>query len=307
MLHFLPAPVLGTITAALVILHTLFWAISLHIFAFAKLLVPLPGWRQLCTRGMIWLIEKCWTNSNRLVMRLLLNVEWDIRGLTSTSRDEWYFVSSNHQTWVDIFVLLQTFEGRIPFPRFFLKQELLWVPVVGFVAWALDMPFMKRYSREFLKQHPELRGKDLETTRQAIEKFGDVPVSILNFLEGTRFTPAKHARQKSPYKYLLRPKAGGIAFVLGTMGEKFDALLDVTIIYPQGDPNLWEFVSGRLSRIIVLVDKLDIPPQFLGGDYMNDPNFRTQFQAWVSDLWEQKDARIETTLASVRDDERVPV
>jgi len=298
MLHFLPAPILGTITATLVILHTLFWAIPLHVLALAKLLVPLPGWRRLCTRSLIWLIEVCWVNSNRFVMGLMLNIEWEMRGLTITSRDEWYFVSSNHQTWLDIFVLLQTLNRRIPFPRFFLKRELLWVPVVGLTAWALDMPFMRRYSREFLRQHPELRGKDLETTRKAIEKFGDVPVSILNFLEGTRFTPAKHAKQESPYTHLLRPKAGGIAFVLGSMGEKFDALLDVTIIYPEGQPSAWKFVSGQMSRVIVQVDKLKIPPQFLEGDYMNDPAFRKQFQGWVRDLWEQKDARIEATLAA---------
>jgi 1-acyl-sn-glycerol-3-phosphate acyltransferase len=41
-------------------------------------------------------------------------------------------------------VLQRIFHGRIPFLKFFLKQELIWVPVIGLAWWALDFPFMKR-------------------------------------------------------------------------------------------------------------------------------------------------------------------
>ena len=298
MLHFLPAPILGAIAGALLILHTLFWAIPLLIVSVAKLIVPWTPWRRLCAHWVIWLIEAGWVNTNSILMRLFLRVECDVTGLADTSLNKCYLIVCNHQTWLDIPVLLRVFKGQIPFPRFFIKQELIWMPVVGLAAWALDMPFMKRYSSEFLRQHPELRGTDLETTRQALEKFEHTPVSILNFLEGTRNTPAKHAKQKSPYKHLLRPRAGGIAFVLGTMGERFDALLDVTIIYPAGRASLWKFLSGRVPKIIVRVDKMDIPPEFLSGDYLNDPVFQEQFQAWTRDLWAKKDARIEAILQS---------
>jgi hypothetical protein len=50
----------------------------------------------------------------------------------------------------------------------------------------------------------------------------------MNFVEGTRFTPAKHAAQQSPYKHLLKPKAGGLALALHVLGDRFDSLLDVT-------------------------------------------------------------------------------
>ena len=53
----------------------------------------------------------------------------------------------------------------------------------------------------------------------------------MNFLEGTRFTAAKHAKQESPYRYLLKPKAGGIAFVLAAMDGKIEKMVNVTIAY----------------------------------------------------------------------------
>ncbi len=123
-----------------------------------------------------------------------------------------------------------------------------------------------------------------------------MPVSIINFLEGTRFTAKKHAQQNSPYRYLLRPRAGGIAFVLAAMGEMFDSMLNVTIIYPKGRTTFWDFLSGRMSRIIVHVEQVAIPQKFLNGDYMNDSLYREEFQAWVRELWSSKDALIERAM-----------
>ncbi len=67
-----------------------------------------------------------------------------MQGVDSLHQRGWYLVSSNHQSWVDILVLQRIFHGRIPFLKFFLKQELIWVPVIGLAWWALDFPFMKR-------------------------------------------------------------------------------------------------------------------------------------------------------------------
>lgn len=277
------------------VLSTIFWGVIFHVIALAKFILPLSSWRRLCLRGLLWLIDG-WVATNNMIFWLTQKTEWDIQGVDELNPNGWYLVISNHQSWLDIPVLLHVFDRRIPFLRFFLKQELIWVPIIGSVGWALELPFMKRYSRELLQKHPELRGKDLETTRKASERFKKTPVSILNFLEGTRFTAEKYARQESPYRHLLRPKAGGIAFVLQAMGEQFNAMLDVTIIYPNSRASFWEFLSGRMSRISVRVKKLSIPQDFLGGDYMNDTIFREQFQAWVRALWSEKDMLIEQVL-----------
>jgi 1-acyl-sn-glycerol-3-phosphate acyltransferase len=156
---------------------------------------------------------------------------------------------------------------------------------------------MKRYSPAFLARHPELRGKDLETTRKACEHYRNQPVTILNFLEGTRFTRAKREAQKSPYRFLLRPKSGGMALALAALGERINQLLDVTIVYPEGAKGFWDFLAGRVHRVVVEVRSLTIPHELYTGDYEQDPAFRKRFQDWIAKLWEEKDRRIGELLA----------
>jgi hypothetical protein len=69
------------------------------------------------------------------------------------------------------------------------------------------------------------------------------------------------------------------------------SLLDVTIVYPDGAPDFWEFLAGRLDRVIVHVEERSIPQHLLGGDYLRDSVFREQFQTWIEELWKQKDER----------------
>lgn len=178
---------------------------------------------------------------------------------------------------------------------------MFWVPVLGLAWWALDFPFMKRYSRDFIKKYPHLKGRDLDVTKKACEKFKTIPVSIINFAEGTRFTKTKHKKQDSPYKNLLKPKAGGLAFVLGAMGEYLDSFLDVTIAYPEGAKSFWDFLCGNIKDIRVQVKSLTIKPEMLG-DYFEDKQFRNDFQTWVNKLWEQKDRCIDVMLSDTQSD-----
>ncbi|MCP4419071.1 MAG: acyltransferase [Chloroflexi bacterium] len=288
MLNFLPAPIIGGIASIAIFFNTLIWCLILYLIAIAKLIVPIKAWRKQCTRLATWIAE-AWISGNSGWMWLTQRTKWHVSGLEGLSNDGWYLVISNHKSWVDIFVLQHVFNKRIPFLKFFLKQGLIWMPVIGLAWWTLDFPFMKRYSKQQLARRPDLRGKDLETTRKACEKFKTTPVSVMNFMEGTRFTEAKHSKQSSPYQHLLKPKAGGIAFVLGAMGEQIETLLNVTIMYPLGVPTFWDFLRGELREIEVIIEKRPIPTQYLNQDYQNDPAFRTQFQGWVNELWQKKD------------------
>ncbi|GAB4275364.1 MAG: acyltransferase [Candidatus Promineifilaceae bacterium] len=297
--RFVPSSLIGLFAFTLLSLNTIFWCVPLYLFAIAKLIIPIPAWRRFCTRAIIWIAE-AWITGNSVWMAFTQTCTWDVSGLDDNglTNDGWYLVVSNHQSWVDIFVLQYIFNKRIPFLKFFLKQELIWVPIIGLAWWGLDFPFMKRYSKEEIRRRPELKGKDLETTRKACEKFKLTPVSVMNFLEGTRFTPAKHAKQAAPYQHLLRPKAGGIAFVLAAMDGQIRTMIDVTIAYPEGIPTAWDFFCGRVHHIKVFVDKRPIPSHLLSGDYTNDPDFRQTFQTWVNDLWYEKDKRLSQMLAS---------
>jgi 1-acyl-sn-glycerol-3-phosphate acyltransferase len=287
----LPSWLLGSLSLALLIVNTILWCTPFYVFGIARLLVPIERWRR-AMNDLLRQLAEGWIQCNGLLLGLVHEIDWDVRGIEGLRHDARYLISCNHQTWADIPILQRTFNRRIPFIRFFLKQELIWVPLLGLAWWFLDYPFMKRYSRETLEKRPELRGRDLERARKACEKFRRGPVSLLNFLEGSRFTAAKHAHQQSPYRRLLRPKAGGMAFVLDAMGGSLRSLLDVTIVYPDGAPDFWEFLAGGLDRVIVHVEERPIPQELLGGDYLGDRVFREQFQAWIEDLWKQKDEQM---------------
>jgi 1-acyl-sn-glycerol-3-phosphate acyltransferase len=297
MLLFLPAFVRIPLVSLVLILNTLGHCAVLFGLALLKLALPVPALQRVLTRGLN-LIGESWVGVNNFAFRLFARVDWDLQGNESLRYEGNYLVISNHQTWVDIPVLHRALSKRIPFLKFFLKQELIWVPVLGLAWWAFDFPFMKRYSKEFLERHPELRGKDLETTRRSCEKFRAAPVSVMNFVEGTRFSEQKHAEQQSPFKHLLKPKAGGVAFVINAMGDIIRTIVDVTIVYPGGRPGFLDLIAGRMRRARVHVRELPIPADLLGGDYQNDPAYRERFQLWITELWTEKDARIAALLSS---------
>lgn len=290
MLYFLPASIRGVLSLLLLILNTLFWFSLLLPCALIKLL-PLPALQAWLTRVMIRIAET-WMLGNSGWMRLAGRTEWDVQGHEQLDHDGWYLVTSNHQSWVDILVLQHNLNRRMPMLKFFLKQELIWVPIIGLCWWALDFPFMKRYSKAYLAKHPEKAGQDLLATQRACEKFKTTPVAVFNFLEGTRLTPEKHAEQNSPYRYLLKPKSGGVAFVLDAMGDQLRSLVDITIHYPDGSPTFWDLLSGRIRKVVMRCQTRPIPAEFLGKDYQNDAAFRAEFQTWVNQLWAEKDAEL---------------
>jgi 1-acyl-sn-glycerol-3-phosphate acyltransferase len=303
MLHFLPATLIGMIATVLMVLNALFWVPILLVFATLKLILPFKPVRLLIDPILLSIAEN-WIAGNSAWMALTQDTTWDVQGIEGLNPNSWYLVNSNHQSWVDILVLQRLLNRRIPLLKFFIKQQLIWVPVMGLAWWALEFPFMRRHSEEYLKEHPEMRGKDQETTRKACEKYALIPTSVMNFLEGTRFTQAKQARQQSPYKHLLKPKAGGMALALDAMGDKFQAILDVTIVYPDGPVAFSDFLKGKLKRVIVRVRTLPVPQHLLKGDYAQDPAFREAFSQWVQQLWREKDAQISALLDSANASKR---
>ena len=291
MLGFLPPVLRGCLALVLLVLNTLFWCTLLLAAALVKLVLP---WRAVRVRidPLLNRIASLWIACNSGWMRLTQSTAWDVQGLDELRYEGWYLVNCNHQSWVDIFVLQHVLNGRIPLLKFFLKQELIWVPVIGLAWWALDFPFMQRHGKAELRKRPELRSQDAEATRRACAKFALVPTSVMNFAEGTRFTPAKHEAQGSPYRHLLKPKAGALAMALNAMGERFRSLVDATIVYPGGAPTFWQFLCGRSPRIVVRLRQVPIPAAFCTGDYAGDKAFRVSFQGWLAQLWEDKDRQI---------------
>jgi 1-acyl-sn-glycerol-3-phosphate acyltransferase len=298
MASFIPGPIRGILSLSLLAINTVFWSLLILFLSLLKIAIPFEPWRRMAGRLLNAMAAR-WIAINTLNQRIFSSTRWDVGGIESLNREGWYMVVANHQSWVDILVLQRLFHRKIPFLKFFLKKELIWFPVLGQAWWALDFPFMRRYTPGFLKRNPHLKGKDLEITRKACEKFKTIPVSVMNFVEGTRFSKEKHGRQKSPYTHLLRPKAGGLAYTLLAMGRQMDRILDVTIAYPDGGKSFWRFLCGEVKEIKVRVRAFEITPE-LQGDYFNDREYRTRFQGWLNALWTEKDRCIEELLAEGR-------
>lgn len=240
-------------------------------------------------------ITNSWLGVNNwLIDNVLPHLKWDITvdedlDLSMQGR---YLMTCNHQSWVDTTVNQYFGLTRMPLTRFFTKWELIFIPFVGQAFKILGFPMMKRHSKEEIAKNPELKTRDMEEARKACEQLLSQPFTLLNYLEGTRFTPEKHQQQNSPYQNLLKPKAGGLALALNILGDQIDALVDMTIVYPDGAPGYGEFWLGEVGRIAVNLRKIDIPDWVLGGNYEDDEEYRARFQAWVDQLWTEKDQLI---------------
>lgn len=290
------APIRVVLLALLIITSTILHVIPIMAVTLVKLVLPAQGLKRACNPLLTGCAES-WIGVNNWMWGTFTSTRLVLEGDLDLQRDGHYLVMANHQSWVDILTLQKAFNRRIPFLRFFLKRQLFWVPLLGLAWWALDFPFMGRYTPKQIAKNPALAGRDIAATRRACEKFRAIPVAIMNFVEGTRFTTDKHQRQSSPYRHLLKPKSGGVAFVLDAMGQGLHSILDVSIAYPSGIPSLLDLLANRVPEVRVRVRQRPIPAELAGGDYQNDRAFRVRFQHWMNALWAEKDAELAQLLA----------
>ncbi len=286
----------GALTLAALVLVTVLAFIPFLPLALIKLILPTASLKRRMTPALV-VAASAWVRAVSALLRVAAGVRVECRGERPRDPDGRYLLIANHRTWADILVLVNCLDGHLPFPRFFIKHELLWLPVVGFACWAMDFPFMRRYGKRELARRPELKGKDLETTRRACEKYRHLPVTVINFAEGTRFTELKRDRSRSPYRHLLRPKAAGSAFMLQSMSDVLTGVLDVTLVYPDcPQPTLFDYSCGRVRRVIMNSRLLPVPTDLLRAGYQDTPEVRRGFQNWMNDIWRNKDREIASLL-----------
>lgn len=254
-------------------------------------LIPHKQWQTNCTR-VIDAISIFWCGINNHYVDKIQKLDCQITGLDNLNPKEWYLVVANHQSWLDIVILHRLLNRKIPVLKFFIKDQLKWIPLLGFSWWAMGCPFMKRYSKEYLAKNPHKKGKDLISTHKAIETFKRTPASIMNFVEGTRFTSSKKELQQSPYNHLLKPKAGGISFIISSMGQQISSLLDVTIVYSEKKHSLWDFLCKRVKSVKINIRKIAIPAEFASEQLINDQQTQNNFKEWLNQQWAEKDSLI---------------
>lgn len=282
----------GVLASVLFVINTVVLVSILLFFSVFKLVLPLASVRQGLSKILVWIAES-WILINQLIFNAIHGNKILIESMPELSKNQWYLVIANHQSTVDIPIIQTVFNKKIPFLKFFIKQELIKVPFLGLAWWALDFPFMKRYSKEFIKKNPQLKGQDMAQTLKSCEKFKIFPTSVINFMEGTRFTEKKQQKQKSPYQYLLKPKAGGVGVVLGSMGDQMKELLLITVAYRPHIPTVWQYLCGDFNQAVVNCEKIVIPGALLNKNYQSDENFKAELFKWSETLWYKQDKKLQ--------------
>jgi 1-acyl-sn-glycerol-3-phosphate acyltransferase len=282
--HVLPNWFVGLVASLLLLSNTVLWGVLILLLGVLKLLLNV----RLVATLLNWSYRN-WCRGNAIALKLgCERIELNIGA--NVSNDGWYLLISNHLSWLDIVVLSAL--GKLPAPKFFLKDELKYVPIIGSGAWALGMPFMKRATKAQIAKNPKLKGLDVARTKASCIAFKDSPTTIINFVEGTRFTKSKHGKQSSPFRHLLKPKAGGVAFALEVLAEQLDGLLNTTLVYDSPDTHIFRsFMLGRLKGIFVDIE-LHAMSKIPCGNYQEDKAYRVEFQHFINALWQDKDAKI---------------
>lgn len=284
----------GSVTLLLMFFNTLILAIPLCIAALLRGFIP-SRYQALCTQISMRCAEGWIANNNRII-DTFQTLDIRVTHYPELSPDEWYLVICNHQSWTDIVILQRILNKRVPMLKFFIKQTLLFVPILGVCFLALDFPIMKRYNKRILTKKPHLKGRDLETTLKSCERFKLTPVSVLNFVEGTRFSPEKQRQSKSPYQHLLKPKGGGVAMVVDSMQDDLSAILDVTLAYQDETPSFWSFICGHPTPIRIQIDRLGVPNRHDFAESGAAKSMGKQVKQILLDRWDKKDTVLQQLL-----------
>ena len=281
---------IGIISSTILIVNTLILAILMIPLGIIKFLIPIKSLRASFTKIIIK-IGEIWISVNSLWVIKLHKPNLEIHGQENLGGNSWFLSTSNHQSAADIFIVQLITNRKIPMLKFFIKYELIYVPVIGICWWALDMPFLKRYTQEQIKRNPKLEGRDYKKMKKSLEHYSLHPVSIFSYAEGTRFSKEKHINQNSKFSHLLKPKEGGLAIALSNV-NKIKELIDITIIYDSDNLGFWNYLCGNIKNIKIFISKTKIPSKYLIDTLITNNELRSDFKLWLYDRWAEKDVLI---------------
>lgn len=292
--HILPT-FKGVSGYVLVTINTIFIFILFFPVALVKKIFHNDNIAKIC----LWYLHKMgktWIIINYLIVKLLSGIKWEVTGsekVNNLPQNKWYLLISNHQSWNDVFILQFLLNRKLPFQKYLVKEKMRSFPMMGFVWEALDCPFLKR-SQLAEKQDFSAgieSGSDIENIKKKCVQFKLTPATITTFIEGTRYTVVKHDEQNSPYKYLLKPKIGGIAAILEELHNEIRGIIDVSICYLPRKLSFWDLFAGNINKISARIDFIELPDWLLE-KYKNNikyEQYKTEFNEWINTLWLCKD------------------
>lgn len=289
-MKFIFENIIGIASITILVLNTFILSCLLIPLGIIKFFLPITTLKVLFTKFIIK-VGELWIFTNKIWVKALHNPKWQIIGKENIKSNGWTIATSNHQSFADIFLLQDITNRKMPMLKFFMKYVLIYVPVIGLSWWALDMPFLKRYTKKQLEENPELSGKDIREMKRALKHYALYPVTVFSFAEGTRFTIKKNLHQKSPFKNLLNPKEGGLATALSLVNE-IDSLIDFTIKFDTKKRSFWDYLCGRMNSVKVIIRDIKIPEKFLNTNILEDKILRSEFKDWLHNIWNEKDTLV---------------
>ena len=196
----------------------------------------------------------------------------------------------NHQNMPDITFLMDYARSkeRLGDMKWMVKDPIKYVPGVGWGMLFLDCVFVKR---DWAKD----RASVLATFARLRDN--DVPVWLLSFSEGTRFTQAKSDRSREyarehglhePRHTLVPRTKGFVATVVG-LRDHVDAVYDLTLGYEEGVPTLWQYIKGFSNRAHLHVRRHPIHTL---------PEDEEGLSDWLTDRFREKDDLLEQYYAT---------
>ncbi len=267
---FIGKQLLSLTSSAFVILNLSFWMFPMIGLAVIRALIG--GFKPLykaCTK----LIERCYKTAaaiNSAWMVYVARVKFNVNG--SITDHPTPLIVVNHQSWFDIPILHHVVTGQGPILKFLIKRQLVWVPIVGWICYALNFPRLNRSGTG------KAQRQDFKSIKAASSSLHKESGALLIFVEGTRFTEEKHHRQHSPYQHLLLPKSGGLKIALSTLPAD-TPVLDITINYNGGEKNFWKCLHGANRNIDIHIEE-------------HNASEIVDVRSWLADRWETKDQRL---------------
>jgi 1-acyl-sn-glycerol-3-phosphate acyltransferase len=256
---------LSLLTALVVVVNLGFWVIFLVLFALLRLVMAAPGMRRSISAATEWIYRQAAAVHNFWMFRVV-GIQLGIEG--SLPDHPAPIIISNHQTWMDIPVLHGTITARGPILKFLIKRELLWVPIIGWICYALNFPRLNRGNGEGARE------KDYAAIQSFSQTLNTERGALMIYAEGTRFTPQKHRNQNSPYRHLLLPRPGGLKIALESVPPE-TPVVDVTIVY-RGDTSFWHCLGGSTRSIKVVIRT------YQATDIRD-------VRSWLTARWQEKD------------------
>jgi len=274
----------GVLCFSYIVANIFFWLVPLVFLTFLKLLIPAEKFQKLLSAPMAFIYRMTvWCDD--LLLFHLMGIKMEVEGAPATYPEKFYLITANHQSWSDIFILQHVLNWRAPVPKFLVKKELMYLPVVNIICLAYDYPLLQRGSMKGAVSPKGRFARDTQSLEKAFSRFIRYPASVINLVEGTRFTKEKARVQNSPYQHLLNPRAGGLAIIFSIPGVNVRTLLDATIVYDCERPTFWNFLCGKCGRVVVKVKEYGLETLSEGRDF-------DSVAKWINSIWVKKDLEI---------------